>query len=79
MQLTDAIRLYMRDHETFAYLFEGQRHDTGSVAGYLRATVEFALNNPDTKSYARNYWKKSEGIRLKSYLSSCSYFVSFFS
>lgn len=49
LQLTDAIRMFMQEHQTFAYRFEGQRHDTGSVSGYLRATVEFALANSETR------------------------------
>ena len=48
-QLTDAIKLLLEKEEVYAHKFQGRRYDTGSVAGYLRATVEFALDNPETK------------------------------
>ena len=45
-QLTDAIKYYLADHPMFAYEFIGERFDTGSIDGYLEATVEFALRDP---------------------------------
>ena len=48
-QLTDAIKLLLEKEDVYAHKFTGRRYDTGSVAGYLRATVEFALENPQTK------------------------------
>lgn len=49
IQLTDAINLLARRDKVFAHLFEGDRFDTGNIAGYLNATVEFALRDPETK------------------------------
>lgn len=48
-QLTDAINLLARESEVYAHIFEGNRFDTGSIEGYLNATVEFALMNPDSQ------------------------------
>lgn len=48
-QLTDAIRLYLKDQPTYAYRFDGVRYDTGSIPGYLRATIDFALADSATK------------------------------
>jgi UTP--glucose-1-phosphate uridylyltransferase len=42
-QLTDAINLLAKESEVYAHIFEGERFDTGSIEGYLNATVEFAL------------------------------------
>ena len=53
-QLTDAIRLFLKNHETYAFKFEGKRYDTGNVPGYLRATVDFALENEETSEVMRN-------------------------
>lgn len=49
IQLTDAIRTLLRREKVFAYRFEGRRYDTGDRLGFLRATVEIALNRPDLR------------------------------
>ena len=48
-QLTDAINEMALNENVLAYIFEGDRYDTGSINGYLEATVEFALRDPDLK------------------------------
>ena len=48
-QLTDAINLMAQNEDTFAHIFEGDRFDTGNIEGFLNATVEFSLRNPETK------------------------------
>lgn len=53
-QLTDAINLLAHESEVYAHRFEGQRFDTGSIEGYLNATVEFALMNRDTNEIMKN-------------------------
>jgi UTP--glucose-1-phosphate uridylyltransferase len=45
-QLTDAINVLCNRRPVFAYEFEGDRFDTGSIHGYLEATVDFALKDP---------------------------------
>ncbi len=45
-QLTDAINVLCQRREVFAHQFEGERFDTGSIAGYLDATIDFALKDP---------------------------------
>jgi len=42
-QLTDAINLMASEMNVLAHIFEGTRFDTGSILGYLDATMEFAL------------------------------------
>ena len=42
-QLTDAINMLASQSEVYAHKFEGRRYDTGSIKGYLEATVDFAL------------------------------------
>ncbi len=48
-QLTDAIDLLAQKETVFAHLFEGERFDTGSLPGYLDATVDFALGDSETR------------------------------
>ena len=44
-QLTDAINSLAKESNVYAHIFNGDRFDTGSIAGYLNATVEFALRD----------------------------------
>lgn len=48
-QLTDAINVLCQSKTVFAHKFVGERFDTGNVHGYLDATVDFALKNPETR------------------------------
>lgn len=57
-QLTDAINLLARESEVYAHIFEGNRFDTGNIEGYLNATIEFALMNPDSEPMMRKLIKE---------------------
>jgi UTP--glucose-1-phosphate uridylyltransferase len=48
-QLTDAINVLCQTKNVFAYQFEGERYDTGNIHGYLDATIDFALKDPQTR------------------------------
>ncbi|MEG6614819.1 UTP--glucose-1-phosphate uridylyltransferase GalU [Peptococcaceae bacterium 1198_IL3148] len=47
IQLTDALRVLRMLEPIYACQFEGTRYDAGDKLGYLKATVEFALESPD--------------------------------
>lgn len=49
-QLTDAIGSLLQQEQVLAYEYEGVRYDCGSKLGYLKATVEFALNHPEVST-----------------------------
>lgn len=49
-QLTDAINVLCQRKDVFAYKFEGERFDTGSIPGYLDATIDFALKDPEIRA-----------------------------
>ena len=50
LQLTDAIAKEAKTPGTvFGYRFRGQRYDCGTKAGFLQATVAFALARPDLR------------------------------
>jgi UTP--glucose-1-phosphate uridylyltransferase len=55
IQLTDAIEQLMAEQDVFAYAFEGKRHDAGTTMGWLKASVELALERPDMGSEFRHY------------------------
>jgi UTP--glucose-1-phosphate uridylyltransferase len=47
IQLTDAIEALMEEQEVYGYAFEGTRYDAGTTMGWLKASVELALERPD--------------------------------
>jgi UTP--glucose-1-phosphate uridylyltransferase len=49
IQLTDAIAEEAASGKVFGFRFRGQRYDCGSKAGFLQATVAFALARPDLR------------------------------
>jgi UTP--glucose-1-phosphate uridylyltransferase len=57
IQLTDAMRLLAKEHGLWGYIYEGKTYDAGDKLGFLEATVELALKNPDLGSSFRNYLK----------------------
>ena len=58
LQLTDGLRLLLKKEKIYAFVFEGKRHDTGDKLGFLKATVEFALQRPDLGEKFRAYLKE---------------------
>lgn len=61
IQLTDAIKTLMESQEVFAYEFIGKRYDTGNKLGYLKATVEFALNREEFRDDFYSYLEQLMG------------------
>lgn len=49
IQLTDALRTLVKSEALYAYIFEGKRYDVGDKLGFLEATVDYALKNPELK------------------------------
>ncbi|HYH32879.1 MAG TPA: UTP--glucose-1-phosphate uridylyltransferase [Pseudonocardia sp.] len=48
LQLTDAVALMIEEgHPVHVVVHRGTRHDLGNPAGYVRAFVDFALDDPD--------------------------------
>ncbi|HEX6987972.1 MAG TPA: UTP--glucose-1-phosphate uridylyltransferase GalU [Bacillota bacterium] len=47
IQLTDALRHLARDRDVYACRVPVKRYDVGSRLGFLQATVEYALRNPE--------------------------------
>jgi len=57
LQLTDGLRLLLKQEKIFGYRYEGKRHDAGDKLGFLKATVEFALKRPELQTQFREYLK----------------------
>ncbi len=50
VQLTDAVKRMMAIEDVYSCTFEGRRYDIGDKLGYLKATVDFALEREDLKA-----------------------------
>jgi UTP--glucose-1-phosphate uridylyltransferase len=61
IQITDAMRLLLKERPLYAVKLEGTRHDAGDKLGFLIATVEFALQRPDLAEEFRTYL---QGLKL---------------
>lgn len=57
IQLTDAISILLQEEPVLAYEFSGTRYDCGSKLGYLKATVQYALQHPEISGEFRAYLK----------------------
>lgn len=57
IQLTDALKYMLRNRPIYGLKFEGTRYDAGDKLGFLKATVEFALNRHDLGDQFRDYLK----------------------
>lgn len=55
IQITDAMRLLLKDRPFYAVKLDGVRHDAGDKLGFLIATVEFALKREDLGDDFREY------------------------
>ena len=55
IQLTDAIEALMEEQAVYGYEFEGTRYDCGTTMGWLKASVELALERPELNPEFRTY------------------------
>jgi UTP--glucose-1-phosphate uridylyltransferase len=61
IQLTDALRLLGEEKGLWAFIYQGLSYDAGDKLGFLKATVEIALENKDLGPGFRSYLK---GLKL---------------
>ncbi len=64
IQLTDAIAAEITaGRDVFGYRFDGQRYDCGSKAGFLQATVAFALARDDLRDEFSDFLTQMHAVR----------------
>ena len=61
IQLTDGLRLLAQEHGLCALEYKGKSYDAGDKLGFLKATVEIALNNGEFGEEFRSYLR---GLKL---------------
>ena len=57
IQLTDALKTLAEKRDVYAHNFSGKRYDVGNKMGFLKATVEFALNREEFTAEFEDYLK----------------------
>ena len=55
IQLTDAIQRLNEIQRVFAYDFEGIRYDVGEKFGFIKTTIEMALQHEELKEELMEY------------------------
>ncbi len=55
LQLTDALQLYAANRPLYCYHFEGNHYDAGSKLGFVKATIAYALKDPEVASPLREH------------------------
>lgn len=58
VQLTDAIQKLNEIQRVFAYDFEGRRYDVGEKLGFVKTTLELALDRPELKYDVISYMEE---------------------
>jgi UTP--glucose-1-phosphate uridylyltransferase len=58
IQLTDALRLLAKKHETYAFEFRGRRFDIGRKMDWFKAFFELALERPEFSSELKAFLKE---------------------
>jgi UTP--glucose-1-phosphate uridylyltransferase len=59
IQLTDAIQKLNQIQRVFAYDFEGKRYDVGEKLGFVKTTIEFALQNDEINNELLEFLKQT--------------------
>lgn len=60
IQLTDAMRAMLKDHEMFGFRFDGVRYDIGNKLDFIKTNLIFGLRNDEIGSQLREWLKKNQ-------------------
>jgi UTP--glucose-1-phosphate uridylyltransferase len=58
IQLTDAMRMMVRDRQMYGLRLSGRRCDIGNKEGFVRTNIEFALKREDIAENLRRFIKQ---------------------
>ena len=58
IQLTDGLQTLCKQSKMVAVDFEGRRYDTGNLKGFLEATIDFALDHPETGAWLKSFLRE---------------------
>lgn len=60
IQLTDALSQLNRHEVIYAYEFEGKRYDVGEKMGFIKTTIEFALQHEELRAQVLEYLESEQ-------------------
>lgn len=58
IQLTDAIKMMIKDESVYACVYEGEKFDCGSKKGFVEATLAISLRDPEIKDEIKKLIRK---------------------
>jgi len=58
IQLTDGLRLLMKQEDVYAYIYQGKRFDTGDKLGYIETIIDYALDDDTMRTHLSEFLKK---------------------
>ena len=58
IQLTNAIKMMIKDESVYACVYEGEKFDCGSKKGFVEATLAIALRDPEIKDEIKDLIRK---------------------
>ena len=58
IQLTDAIKMMIKDESVYACVYEGEKFDCGSKKGFVEATLAISLRDPEIKDEIKDLIRK---------------------
>lgn len=61
IQLTDAMRLQVRERAMYGLCFQGVRHDAGNKLDFIKTNIAFALEREDLRDALREYIIETAG------------------
>jgi UTP--glucose-1-phosphate uridylyltransferase len=66
IQLTDALRTLAQQEKMLGLEFDGTYHDVGTVVGFLKTSVAFALERPGLREELLSYLQSLNGVKPSS-------------
>jgi UTP--glucose-1-phosphate uridylyltransferase len=66
IQLTDALRTLAQQEKMLGLEFDGTYHDVGTVVGFLKTSVAFALERPGLREELLTYLQSLNGVKPSS-------------
>ena len=58
IQLTDAIKMMLKDESVYACVYQGEKFDCGSKKGFVEATLTISLRDPEIKDEIKDLIRK---------------------
>ena len=58
IQLTDAIKMMLKDESVYACVYQGEKFDCGSKKGFVEATLTISLRDPEIKDEIKDFIRK---------------------